>query len=79
MENEWVPKIFLMKNSTTKADYETKNKMGVRYPEGWIRDPRNKKLEQTWWEERKTEANSEGEQGPEGAVASYTNTYSYRT
>jgi hypothetical protein len=67
MEKERVPKTFLMGNSTTQAHYETKNKMGIQGRGG--RDGKESKMK----------APSEGEQGPEGAVASYMNKFTYRT
>ena len=50
---------------------KTKNKMGGRRPDGPIRDPRNKSLEETSRKQRRMEASCEGGQGPEGAVAPY--------
>jgi hypothetical protein len=43
--------------------------MGGRHPEGHIRDLRNTRMEGTSRGERRMEASSEGDQGPEGAVA----------
>jgi hypothetical protein len=45
---------------------KSKNKVGIRGRE-------------TRWEERKMEAPSEEEQCPEGAVAPYTNKFTYKT
>jgi hypothetical protein len=46
--------------------YYTKNKLEGRHSEGSIRDPKNKRMEET---SRRMETSSEGGQGPEGAVA----------
>ena len=43
--------------------------MGGRRPDGHIIDPRNKRMEEISRRQRRTEASSEGHQGPEGAIA----------
>jgi len=43
--------------------------MGGRRPEGHITYPRNKRMEETCRRQRRMEATSEGDQGPEGVVA----------
>ena len=43
--------------------------MGGRRSEGHVTDPRNTRMEMTSRKRRKMEVSSEGEQGPEGAVA----------
>jgi hypothetical protein len=48
---------------------ETRNKTGGRRPEGHIKDPRNKRMENTSLRQRRMEGFSEGRQAPEGAVA----------
>jgi len=52
-----------------KTTGKTKNKMGVRRPEGHVTDLRNKRMEGTSRRPRRMEASSKGGQGPEGAVA----------
>ena len=44
--------------------------MGGRHPDGHVTDPRNKRLEQMSRRQRRMEASSEEDHGPEGAVAS---------
>jgi hypothetical protein len=45
------------------------NRNGGRGQEGQVRDPRNIRMVETSRRERKMEASSEGDQGPERAVA----------
>jgi hypothetical protein len=45
------------------------NMMGGRRPDGHITDSRNTRMEETSRKQRIIEASSEGDQGPEGAVA----------
>ena len=43
--------------------------MGGRRPEGHVTGPRNTRTEETSRRQRRMEASSEGDQGPEGAAA----------
>lgn len=47
---------------------KTKHRMG-HCPEGRITDPRDTRLVETSWGQRKTEGPYEGDQGPKGYVA----------
>jgi len=51
------------------SQLKTKNKMGWRFPEGQVTNPRNTWMEETSRRQRRMEASFEGDQGPEGAVA----------
>jgi hypothetical protein len=48
---------------------KTKSKMEGRHPEGYITDPRNKRMEETGGRQRRIGASSEAGQGPEGPAA----------
>ena len=52
-----------------KTSGKTKNKMEGRRPEEHITDHGNKRMEETSRRRRRMEASAEGEQGPEGVVA----------
>jgi len=49
--------------------WENQEQDGGRRPEGHVTYPRNKKMEETSGRQRRMETSSEGDQGPEGAVA----------
>ena len=70
-DGRWkVPKkSFLVKNFIIQDSGKNTYMMGRRHPDGHITDPRNKRMEETSRRQRRTEASSEGCQGPEGAVA----------
>jgi hypothetical protein len=56
---EGSPKSFLMGNFIIKDSGKTKNKMEGRRPDGFITDPRNKRMKETNRKQRRTEAYSE--------------------
>jgi hypothetical protein len=58
-----------MENFIIEDQWETKNKMEGRRPEGHITDPRNKRMEETSRRQRRVVASSQGGQDAEGAVA----------
>jgi hypothetical protein len=48
-----------MGNFIIQDSGKTKNKMGGRRPDGFIKDPRKKRMEETNRRQRRTEASSE--------------------
>ena len=66
MEDEWIPKRFLIGNFVIETSGKTKNKMGGRRPEGHITALRNTRMEKTSRRQRRMEVSSEGDQGPGG-------------
>jgi len=69
MEDERSKKGGFQGNVIVKDCGKTKNKMEGRRPEGHITDPRNTRMKETSKRQRRIEASSEGDQGPEGTVA----------
>jgi hypothetical protein len=71
--NKRIPKKILNgKFHNKRGCRKTKNKMGVRCPEGRTTDARNMRMEEEiGWGKRRMEVLSKGGQGPEVAVASY--------
>jgi hypothetical protein len=65
MEDERIPKRFLMGNFTIQEQWENKNKMAGCHLEGHITDRRNTRMK-TRRRQRRINASSEGRQGPEG-------------
>jgi hypothetical protein len=55
-----------------KTSWKTKNQMGKCGSEGRITAARSKRVEEKSWKQGRVEAGFEGGQGPEGAVAPYT-------
>ena len=59
----------LIEISYYKTSGKSKNKIGGRRPDGHITNPRNTRVKETSSRQTRMGASSEGDQGPEGAVA----------
>jgi hypothetical protein len=62
-------KRFLMGNFIIQDQWENQEQDGKASSEGHVTYPRNKRVEESSGRQRRMETSSEGDQGPEGAVA----------
>jgi hypothetical protein len=69
MKDERLPEKVLNGKLHNKANGENKKKTGRRHPEGYITGPTKTKFEEKSRRVTRTEASSEGGQGPEEAKA----------